>query len=949
MTTTLSATAKRLREEKGLSQGALASSAGLIQSQISRIESGKTGADYETLRKLAAALDVTVATLTGEAETEPSGAVVHDGGDGPVTWVHLKALTASPLNPRKSFPEEAIEELALSIATNGLLQPLTGRLDTTIQENIPGALEIYIGGRRLRALNRLYATGRWPLDHLPGHRVPVIRRDADDLDLLKLAGAENINRADMHPLEEGDLFAELQRRGYGTDQIAETYGKTKRWVELRIQVATGLDAETRDLFAAGTINFEAARQLVRLPDTARAAHAAAMAKGDQRYKTAADLAARITEGLPRVRAALFDRAAYSGEIVTDETWEKAERFSDIAQFNALQTAAIEAKRAELGERWAFVEVIRLKKPESYASLILKDHGFDRLYARTDPKLHGAAIIVQPDLSAEVVEGVCRGTAPAEPTKATLKASGDPVAAVGTSRREHAHRVKTMALQTAILGRGHRAALEMAIVALLGDGTVAKIKTEAAAPDSRALAPLLVERLTAWRDRLGAKAFREVDPSGQTMATLEFAGAWGADRAPRAAAFAAITKLTDAELADLFDALVASRCGSWPSYGSVVSLGDEALTIVAAERYGVDMAAAPVIDDLYVARLQRDELMSLVTRVNLWCIARNLPDMDLGDVNRMKVTELRATIAQHVAANDVRLVPPELTFATDKAIEAELRAPLLKPKAATAGKGNAAAAAPGPQQIDLEEAIAKARAEEEAKDPSEPPACILLGFDRLAEDIVEDLSHALTRHPHYGRIILRLAEQIPGGRNLSLMKDSAAPVTYRGQRYDDGYSTMPVTSCDDMALVRFVTDFLEAPDRFVEPDPDAPAPAAAERRAEPASGLDRLFAQAGAPIAFVSAPDSLIEPDALNALADALPHHPRFADELLTLRVSDGPEVLTLQLEDAETGAGEGDYTIASFDGGDGSGPRGAGAWDDEVVEGFIVRWIAEASAERVRP
>src|SRR5690554_1432725 len=100
--------------------------------------------------------------------------------------VPLAQLRASPLNPRKRFDDASIDELADSIATEGLLQNLVVRPSPDEE----GVYEIAAGERRLRAMLRLDKRGKWPRDRL----VPVVVRDLTDLQLLQLATTENLAR-----------------------------------------------------------------------------------------------------------------------------------------------------------------------------------------------------------------------------------------------------------------------------------------------------------------------------------------------------------------------------------------------------------------------------------------------------------------------------------------------------------------------------------------------------------------------------------------------------------------------------------------------------------------------------------------------------------------------------------------------------------------------------------
>lgn len=824
-----------------------------------------------------------------------------------VERIHLKALIASPLNPRKTFPEEAIAELADSIAENGLLQPLTAREATDYLENMPSAREVYIGGRRLRALEKLFAEGRWPLDKLPDHLVPVIRRDVGDLELLQIAVAENVNRQDMHPLEEGDAFALLRERGKSTEEIAAAYGKGKRWVELRIQVATGLDAPTRALFAAGTINMETARTLVRLKPAERKGVVKAIAQGDAGYDNAKAIQARIAEGLPEVSKALFDLSLYTGEYTVGGRHSQTQRFADAEQFRELQAAAIGDKAAELARKWAFVEQIKPKAGSHY--LILSDYGFDKMYSRADPAVHGAVIAVRPDLTVEIVEGVCRGKAPPEPTKAEAKAAGDPVAAIGAGWREHAHRCKTVALQSSILRVGHRAALELAIIALLGDGTITKIRTENAGPESRALAPELLDRLQAWRERIGAKFFDTLNPDSRTdSAFLTFKpGYQEADRKPRAGVYDALGRLTDPEVADLFDLLVAARSGSWSTYNNDgPSLGDEPLTIMAAERYQVDMAAAWRIDADYLAKLQRADLLALAEQINAWCKAHRRPNLPIGmDTMAVgRVADVRALLARHVAENDVRLVPAELTFADRKTIEKALRTP-AKPKA------------PEPVQLDLVDAVAAAETRREK---------IGAGLQRLFDDakpttarvcwnkadtleirsLLAAVAAALPYHPAFGEQDVFLSGD--AGR-LHLDASLSVPGEYWIIGIEGRYGREKPDEITSM-LRRWVQSVEGAP---------APAEQPVDQAAEDDTAIDQLFGDTAGEeeeerptIAFVRSPYCDLPQELLDSLSDALPRHQSYGAASIRITAADATITLTCETVDEPDGGDPDSYILTGY-------------------------------------
>ena len=124
----------------------------------------------------------------------------------------LDQIRAGRLNPRKSFREEDLVELAESIRQKGLVQPVIVRADPT-----SGGYEIVAGERRWRAAQRVGL-----------HNVPVIVRELSDQDVLELAIIENVQRADLNAIEEAGGYRELiERFGYTQDKLAEVIGKSR--------------------------------------------------------------------------------------------------------------------------------------------------------------------------------------------------------------------------------------------------------------------------------------------------------------------------------------------------------------------------------------------------------------------------------------------------------------------------------------------------------------------------------------------------------------------------------------------------------------------------------------------------------------------------------------------------------------------------------------------------
>lgn len=136
------------------------------------------------------------------------------------TW----GIKPSPMNPRKTFDEGAIAELAASIKQHGLLQPITVRPKD-------GIYEIVMGERRFRAWKENMAQNPdFPKE------IPCIVREMTDEEALDAMITENLQRKDVDPIEEAFAFGQLLKTGKTIEQIADRFGKSKRFIQERIKL-----------------------------------------------------------------------------------------------------------------------------------------------------------------------------------------------------------------------------------------------------------------------------------------------------------------------------------------------------------------------------------------------------------------------------------------------------------------------------------------------------------------------------------------------------------------------------------------------------------------------------------------------------------------------------------------------------------------------------------------
>ena len=135
--------------------------------------------------------------------------------------ISLASIVPSALQPRKDFAHEALQELIDSIRQHGIIQPLIVRLapaSVAAATGQPGnRFELIAGERRWRAAQEVGLT-----------QVPVIMRSASDLEVLELSLIENLQRADLNPIEEAQGYARLAGEfGMRQEEIALKVGRSR--------------------------------------------------------------------------------------------------------------------------------------------------------------------------------------------------------------------------------------------------------------------------------------------------------------------------------------------------------------------------------------------------------------------------------------------------------------------------------------------------------------------------------------------------------------------------------------------------------------------------------------------------------------------------------------------------------------------------------------------------
>ncbi|MGK6318772.1 ParB/RepB/Spo0J family partition protein [Sphingomonas sp. DT-204] len=185
--------------------------------------------------------------LLGDATGEPSAGAVSGEISG-VRMMSVSALSPHPDQPRRRFDDEALEELARSVAERGVLLPLLVRPHGK-------DYQIVAGERRWRAAQRARL-----------HEVPVIVREITDAETMELALVENIQREDLNAIEEAEAYRKLiDQFGHTQEALAKLVHKSRSHISNLLRLLD-LPAPVREMVLEGSLEMGHARALIGVPD-----------------------------------------------------------------------------------------------------------------------------------------------------------------------------------------------------------------------------------------------------------------------------------------------------------------------------------------------------------------------------------------------------------------------------------------------------------------------------------------------------------------------------------------------------------------------------------------------------------------------------------------------------------------------------------------------------------
>lgn len=174
--------------------------------------------------------------------------VVHSSNINEVLRVSIDNIVPNPFQPRKTFNEESLRELASSIKEYGVIQPLLVR-------KTDAGFELIAGERRLRASKLAGLTD-----------VPVIRKELTDQEMAELAMIENLQREDLHYLEEAEGYQSLLNNfGFTQEELAKRVGKTQSTIANKLRLLK-LEGKVRKILLDESLTERHARALLKLND-----------------------------------------------------------------------------------------------------------------------------------------------------------------------------------------------------------------------------------------------------------------------------------------------------------------------------------------------------------------------------------------------------------------------------------------------------------------------------------------------------------------------------------------------------------------------------------------------------------------------------------------------------------------------------------------------------------
>lgn len=518
-------------------------------------------------------------------KASPKAAPKAAPASGGIVALPTARLVASDLNPRKTFDEGATAELADSIAAQGLLQNLVVR--PLPAKRGRATHEVVAGGRRLRALQLLVKQKRMAA----GATVPVRVIDEDDDNARAIAILENLQRADVPPVEEGDAFRQLVDAGWKTAHIAERIGKTPRYVQNRIKVVDRLATPARDALADGRINLAQAEAICDAAPELQEEAIECITGGHGHWQREEDIRASIREEMPPASYAIFE---VDPALVLEGEDGEPDLIRSRARFDILQAAAVEKLQATLlAQGWAAAPVVSYFNSWQYQKRPKADGGHAIVeYRRTgEVKIHHGLIdndIVRTEEKADAKTPSGEGSKPAK--------------LFNQSHLERAARSKTEHIQN-LVAHAPETGLRCAVYGMLDRWSAVRIASERETMGDDAY-----RRHTAVLAPLAAECGLRADDVDD--------GAFDFSDADDGVVWQALSGLDVARLVEILAVLVAQtvQVSSFTDPGNQPEVND--IAAAAAAESALPLNPPALVDGAYLGSARKPELLAIAAAAGM---------------------------------------------------------------------------------------------------------------------------------------------------------------------------------------------------------------------------------------------------------------------------------------------------------------------------------------------
>ena len=547
--------------------------------------------------------------------------------------IPLSSIRSSDLNPRKEFDEESLAELAASILEKDLLQPIV------VREPLEGVFEIVAGERRFRALQLLADASSIADDY----KIPCCIRDVDDLELIELATIENVQRDELPVLDQAEAYTKMLELGSDIPTIAIKTGLSETTIKRRLAIAEKLCPDAKMLVRDGFINIGQAEALTIVNFETQDSVLEAMEHGNiPQNISPAQIRSMLLREKYLVEHAIFDIDLYlaeGGTITSDLFGDSPDSFDDAELFIKYQFEALDVRKAELKEKWAWVRNEANFYSWEYKLSEDSDDEFDEtklgaiividanssevtiyesvidLHDQDDPEEDNDLADFNPNASRSTTASSSTAASPSDTSTSLSKQSGSGQQSATTVEEPKpkgfttkaiiaVNQERTKALQHAVLNsKSQKLPLVIILMGLMESNRVA-ISQEVIGMDDIVLTDSLAEVRESWKEKLAA--FTAEPPPHIREHRLQSK----LSDVNQTALFEFLLDLKKSELEDLLRYFAASSIAKWNKGSYKLEVDDFTTALVDASHAEKALASTFSAEDAFFKLFSKDQLAEM---------------------------------------------------------------------------------------------------------------------------------------------------------------------------------------------------------------------------------------------------------------------------------------------------------------------------------------------------